>query len=310
MTSSLRWWYGHRPRPLRITPRGNWRPSIPCCKGILGKFHKFCCEKHAVKRLTRAKREKCISLCRHTTVQGCMQFQILRFFVDLPRKNRAATIFRTLRFSVTSLYFSLNWRIPNSRNSAKIEERRDYNDFLHFTIFRYFLVCLTYQTWPPNSTNSAKMAKNRGCNDFSHFTISQYFFHFLTYQTGLPNSTNSLKSSKKVPFARFTIFPYVFITWQNGRCKTHCTYITSWRRSVTRIESRNLSNISTVIWRTMRASISRLCNICFVQLALYSKALLNHTSPIPKAAAREAILRNAGAIPMRTNHKVSSVPYE
>ena len=62
----------------------------------------------------------------------------------------------------------------------------------------------------------------------------------------------------------------------------------------------------------MRASISRLLNICFPQLAIYITALLNRMSPIPKskAAARDAALRNAGEILMLTNHNVSSMPYK
>ena len=66
-----------------------------------------------------------------------------------------------------------------------------------------------------------------------------------------------------------------------------------------------------IIWRTMRmrASISRLLNFCFPQLAIYITVLLNLTSPIPKskAAARNAT-RNAGEILMLTDHKTSSYP--
>ena len=62
----------------------------------------------------------------------------------------------------------------------------------------------------------------------------------------------------------------------------------------------------------MRALISRLSQICFPKLAIYITTLLNHMSPTPnsKAAARDAILRNAGEILMWTDHKVSSMPYE
>ena len=56
----------------------------------------------------------------------------------------------------------------------------------------------------------------------------------------------------------------------------------------------------------MRASISRLFNICFPQLAICITAVLNEMSAIPKskARARDATLRNAGEILMRTDHKV------
>ena len=62
----------------------------------------------------------------------------------------------------------------------------------------------------------------------------------------------------------------------------------------------------------MRASILRLFNICFPQLPIYITALLNHMSAIPdsKGAAQDATLHNAGQILMRTDHKVSSMPYE
>ena len=106
---------------------------------MLGKFHKLCCKKNAVKRLTQAKREKCISLCRHTTVQACMQLQILRFFVDLPRENCSVTIFRTLRFSVTSLYFSVNrggFRIQRIlRKLRKVEVATTFYTLLFFVTF-------------------------------------------------------------------------------------------------------------------------------------------------------------------------------
>ena len=56
----------------------------------------------------------------------------------------------------------------------------------------------------------------------------------------------------------------------------------------------------------MRASLLRLFNICFPQLAICITALLNDMSAIPrsKARARNATLRNAGEILMRTDHKV------
>ena len=56
----------------------------------------------------------------------------------------------------------------------------------------------------------------------------------------------------------------------------------------------------------MRASILRLFNICFPQLAIGIKALLNDMSAIPKskAKARDATLRNAGEILMRTDNEV------
>ena len=56
----------------------------------------------------------------------------------------------------------------------------------------------------------------------------------------------------------------------------------------------------------MRASILRLFNICFSQLANCITALLNDMSAIPKSKgrARDATLRNAGEILMRTDHKI------
>ena len=83
--------------------------------------------------------------------------QILRLFVDLPRKIAAAAIFRALPFSVTSLYFSLTTGgFPNATDSAKIVKNRGRNDFLHCTIFRYFwFVLLT-----------------RGASEFNKFCVN------------------------------------------------------------------------------------------------------------------------------------------
>ena len=50
--------------------------------------------------------------------------------------------------------------------------------------------------------------KNRGCNDFLHFTIFRYFFVYPTYQKALPNSTNSAKLRKLGPPT--TIFTLLF----------------------------------------------------------------------------------------------------
>ena len=67
-----------------------------------------------------------------------------------------------------------------------------------------------------------------------------------------------------------------------------------------------------VIWRTMRALISCLLNICIPQLAIYITAPLNHMSPTPNStgAPRDATVRNAGEILVQTDHKVFSMPYE
>ena len=136
-----------------------------------------------------------------------MQLQILRFSVDLPRENCSATILHTLRFFVTSLYFSLNsggFRIQ--RILRKLRRSRLQRFFTLYYFLLPFGLPQAYQTRPPNSTNSAKMAKNRSRNDFSHYTISQCFFPFLTYQTGLPNSTYSLKSAKNSSFSTLYCF--------------------------------------------------------------------------------------------------------
>ena len=67
-----------------------------------------------------------------------------------------------------------------------------------------------------------------------------------------------------------------------------------------------------VTWRTMRALISCLLNICIPQLAIYLTAPLNHMSPTPNStgAPRDATLRNAGEILVQPDHKLSSMPYE
>ena len=261
----------------------------------------------------------------------------------MSRKTAAVTIFRTLRFFVTFLFFSLTrWGFWSPRNnSATITKNRGCNYLSYFTIFRYFFAFLTCQAGLPNSTSSAKKKKKKGEKSgrqrFSLLTIFRYILFFLSYQTALPNWTNSAKIEKNrgctsrflvtssllsltregfriqliprkvqkiVPIPHFDIFPYVFITWQNGRCKTHCP--------CTALNPAIVLIFQLVIWRTVRALISRLFNIFFPRLAIYITALLNHMSSISnsKAAARDATLCNAGEILMWTDHKVSSIPYE
>ena len=137
-------------------------------------------------------------------------FRIQRILRKL-RKVEVATIFYTLLFFVTFWFASL------TRRGLRIQQiQRKWRKLGAATIFR-----------------------------ISRF-ISASFLSSLT-RRGLRIQLIPWKVRKKVPFPRFTIFPYVFITCQNGRCKTHCIYSASWRRSITRIESRNRINISTVI---------------------------------------------------------------
>ena len=137
---------------------------------------------------------------------------ILRFFLDLPRKIAATTIFRTLRFPLlpcffhlpegasefnkfcgeiakigaattnfTLLFFVTFWFVSLTRRGFRIQQiLRKWQKIGAATIFRSFFVFLTYQKALPNSTNSVKILKSRGRNDFSHFVV-------LTYQRELPN---------------------------------------------------------------------------------------------------------------------------
>ena len=109
----------------------------------------------------------------------CPGLHAITNFTILRRKIAAATIFRTLQFSVSpSSFFSLTRRASESKytNSAKIEKNRDHDDFLQFTFSCSLLACLASQTALPNSTNSARMAKNHCQNDLSYLTIFCYCF--------------------------------------------------------------------------------------------------------------------------------------
>ena len=181
-------------------------------------------------------------------IQDWTKLQILPFFVDFPRKIAAVTIFRTLRFFITFLFFSLTswgfWSPQN--NSAKIAKNRGCNYLWYFTIFRYSFAFLTYQAgFRIQQILRKKKGKNRGRNDFSlltirryilffslirrhfrieqilpklkkswsHFTMSRYFFVVITYREGFQIQPIPRKVEKIVPIPPFNIFPYVFITY-------------------------------------------------------------------------------------------------
>ena len=64
------------------------------------------------------------------------------------------------------------------------------------------------------------MAKNRCQNDLSNLTIFRYcFVLFSLTREGLRIQPIPQKVPKNVPFPQFPIFPYVFITQKNHRCK-------------------------------------------------------------------------------------------
>ena len=181
-------------------------------------------------------------------IQDWTKLEILPFFVDLPRKIAAVTIFRTLRFFITFLFFSLTswgfWSPQN--NSAKIAKNRDCNYLWYFTIFRYSFAFLTYQAGFRIQQILRKKKKGKKSRTQRFFPLNDFslYFVFLTYQTALPNWTNSAKIEKIVvalydvslllccyhlqrgfpnspiprkvekivPIPPFNIFPYVFIT--------------------------------------------------------------------------------------------------
>ena len=80
----------------------------------------------------------------------CLGFQAITNFTILFRKIVAATTFRTLRFSVTSLFFSLT--MPEGASElykfCKNAKNRDLDDSLQFTFSCSLWVCLASQPAP------------------------------------------------------------------------------------------------------------------------------------------------------------------
>ena len=219
-----------------------------------------------------------------------MQFQILRVFLDLPRENCSATIFRPQRFSVTSLYFSLNrggFRIQRIlRKLRKVEVATIFYTLLFFVTF--WFASLTRRGLRIQQIQR----KWRKIGAATIFRISRFisasFLSSLT-RRGLRIQLIPWKVRKKVPFPRFTIFPYVFIICQNGRCKTHCTYIASWRRSITRIESRNRINMHfNGHWRTWTnlRTCSHLLGVCQIHYRVRSTSMVLSIYWISHCSAR------------------------
>ena len=113
----------------------------------------------------------------------CPGLHTITNFTILRRKIAAATIFRGLRFSVTSSFSHLPEGVLNYTNSAKLEKNGDHDDSLQFTFSCSLLVCLASQTALPNLTNSAKMAKR---------LVTLYDFSSLLYRSHLREGASEL----------------------------------------------------------------------------------------------------------------------
>ena len=102
---------------------------------------------------------------------------ILRFFVDLPRKIAAVTIFRTLRSFVTFLFFSV------TDGASKVHKiiLRKLRLQLFVALYDFSLLfCFSHLPGGACEFNKfcGKKGKNRGRNDFSLLTIFRYILFF------------------------------------------------------------------------------------------------------------------------------------
>ena len=117
----------------------------------------------------------------------------------------------------------------NARNckfydvSQPCQEKSGRNDFSLFTIFRYFFF---FSHIPNGALKFNKFCENCEKSWSQRFAA---FYHFITYllfsiaREGLRFQLIPRKVRKIFPY--FTIFPYVYIAQQKGRCKTQSSCI-------------------------------------------------------------------------------------
>ena len=144
----------------------------------------------------------------------------------LPWKIGVPTIFRTSRFSVTSLFVTL------TRRGFKIQQilrnLRKLGAATICRILRFFVTFLLFLYLPWRRFGIQQIL--RKLREIVVATICRTVRFFVTSllfsigRRGLPISTNPSKSAKnRPPLYYFSL--YIFITSQKGRCKTHSACI-------------------------------------------------------------------------------------
>ena len=171
-----------------------------------------------------------------------------RFFVDLPRKIAAATTFRAFNnFPLLLCFSQLLEGAPNSINSAKIAKNRGCNDFLHLITFRYFLVCLTYQTSFRIQQILRKLRKivvTAICCTLRYFVTALLFS---LNREGFRIQLIPRKVRKIVPLP--SLYPFFFSSWSPSRTADVklIALVSHWRLCFTRIDSCNRVDILSAL---------------------------------------------------------------